>query len=502
MHAQKERPAMPQPVSDVLASPGRPLDAPSRAFFEPRFGHDFSRVRVHSDERAAQSAAAIGAHAWTVGNDIAFAHGSYAPPILAHELAHVVQQSGASPTTAPELGHPGDAYERDAESAQPQLRTSAPRLQGLWGWIAGGLGALALLASDFVYRLFSDDFSKEELQKYLKWIRNAKRIQDEYDSDNKARACVSREKELGPYSVDDRVLLINEMLAGLTLGADESAILATIKAAPPGDVPQIVARVGRATLWSNFSGRNRRLIEAATLTDADAGPALVTRLRDLDPEAIQDYVTHATSVRVQASARQAASLSTITAPVPVGTTFNAVGQATFVINGIDVIALPDEESNKLEKGDALTTMDLVVANLQAVSPTVPPQIRAEVQTHYGTGTDKRKKATYGRGTTEPDKRAGRKSLRFHESRHGEDWFDFLAANAPPVFTGHPGMNGVEFGRAMQAFGDALNDYNCRALAFSIRRSDCVGKIAPDKHTRGAHRRCPNHVAICSQGGTP
>jgi Domain of unknown function (DUF4157) len=501
MHAQKERSAVPQPVSDVLASPGRPLDAPSRAFFEPRFGHDFSRVRVHADERAAQSSAAIGARAWTVGNDIAFAHGAYAPPILGHELAHVVQQSGASPTAAPELGQPGDAYERDAENAQPQLRASAPRLQGFWGALAGiaaGIGALVY----GLYRMLSDSFSKEELQRYLKWIRNAKRIQDDFDSDNKARACVSREKELGPYSVDDRVLLINEMVSGFTLGADEAAILATLQAAPPADVPQIVTRVGRGRLWSNFSGRNRRLIEAATLTAADAGAALVTRLRDLDPEAIQDYVRHATDPAVRASATQAASLSTVTAPVPVDARFNAVGQAIFAINGIDVVALPDEESNRLEKGEALTTMDLVVANLQAVSPTVPPQIRAEVQTHYGTGTDKRKKASYGRGTTDADKRAARTSLRFHEGRHGEDWFEFLHDTAPPVFTGHPGMNGDEFGRAMQAFGDALNDYNCRALAFSVQKSDCVGKIAPDKHTRAAHRRCPSHVAICSQGGTP
>ena len=502
MHAQKERPAMPQPASDVLASPGRPLDAPSRAFFEPRFGHDFSRVRVHADERAAQSAVAIGARAWTVGNDIAFGHGAYAPPILAHELAHVVQQSGSSRTAAPEVGHPGDAYERDAENPQPRLRASAPRLQGLWGWLAAGVGALGLLASDFVRRLFSDAFSKEDLQKYLKWIRNAKRIQDEYDSDNKARACVSRENELGPYSVDDRILLINEMLSGFTLGADEAAILATLQAAAPGDVPQIVARVGRGRLWSNFSGRNRRLIEAATLTAADAGDALVTRLRDLDPEAIQDYVRNATDPAVRASAVRAAALSTITAPIPVDAQFNAVGDAAFAINGVNVVARPDEETPQLERGDAATSMRLVVTNRDAVGPTVPPQLQAEVQTFYGPGTDRRGKVSYGRGTTDSDKFAARTSLRFHEGTHGEDWFEFLRRNPPPRFTGHAGMNADEFGRAFQQFGEELGAYNCRALEFSILRSDCVGKFATERHIRHARGGCPIEVTICRQGGIP
>jgi hypothetical protein len=89
---------VPAIVTEVLRSPGQPLDPATRAFFEPRFGHEFSRVRVHADESAAQSAAAVGAAAYTVGSHVAFAAGRYAPAtgpgrqLLAHELAHVVQQ--------------------------------------------------------------------------------------------------------------------------------------------------------------------------------------------------------------------------------------------------------------------------------------------------------------------------------------------------------------------------------------------------------------------------
>ena len=98
-----ERPApaigeAPRIVHDVLRMPGRPLDATSRAYFEPRFGHDFSTVRVHADANAAaNSAKAVGARAYTVGHDIVFGAGEQAHDraLLAHELAHVVQQSAA-----------------------------------------------------------------------------------------------------------------------------------------------------------------------------------------------------------------------------------------------------------------------------------------------------------------------------------------------------------------------------------------------------------------------
>jgi Domain of unknown function (DUF4157) len=86
----------------VLRSPGQPLDAPTRAFFDSRFGHDFSQVRIHTDKHAAQSARSMGAEAYAAGNHTVFAADGYAPSLiggkrlLAHELAHVVQQSSGA----------------------------------------------------------------------------------------------------------------------------------------------------------------------------------------------------------------------------------------------------------------------------------------------------------------------------------------------------------------------------------------------------------------------
>jgi hypothetical protein len=91
--------AAPASVERVLASPGRSLEPALRQDMEQRFGHDFSRVRVHSDSVSEQSTREVNAHAYTIGHNIAFGSGKFAPAsnagrkLLAHELAHVVQQT-------------------------------------------------------------------------------------------------------------------------------------------------------------------------------------------------------------------------------------------------------------------------------------------------------------------------------------------------------------------------------------------------------------------------
>jgi hypothetical protein len=100
----------PASVDEALASPGRPLEPALRQDMEQRFGHDFSRVRVHLDSRAAASAREVGALAYTVGRDVVFAQGQFAPHsqegrrLLAHELTHTVQQGAGGPATTSDAG--------------------------------------------------------------------------------------------------------------------------------------------------------------------------------------------------------------------------------------------------------------------------------------------------------------------------------------------------------------------------------------------------------------
>lgn len=121
---------VPPIVHEVLRSHGAPLDATTRAFMEPRFGHDFSRVRVHTDAKAAESARAVHAQAYTVGQNIVFGPGHSSPHsqagrrLLAHELVHTLQQA-VVPATHEDTGSlsvskPGDCSEREADQASDQ----------------------------------------------------------------------------------------------------------------------------------------------------------------------------------------------------------------------------------------------------------------------------------------------------------------------------------------------------------------------------------------------
>jgi len=132
-------PDMPCTIASRLGA-GTALDAASRSYFEPRFGHDFGQVSIHSGPQAAAAAAAIQARAFTLGHDVAFAAGEYAPRseagtrLLAHELAHVVQQR--------ESGNPLTVYR-----AVPTPQTAPSKLPfELVGNEAGAAGARSAAA--------------------------------------------------------------------------------------------------------------------------------------------------------------------------------------------------------------------------------------------------------------------------------------------------------------------------------------------------------------------
>lgn len=118
-------------VREGVNAPGRPLDAFTRQQLESRFDRDFSAVRVHTDARAAASARQLGAKAYTVGRDVVFGAGRYAPGteagrhLIAHELAHVAQQRNASHPGEPRVADPNGAAEREAEHAARSVAAGA-----------------------------------------------------------------------------------------------------------------------------------------------------------------------------------------------------------------------------------------------------------------------------------------------------------------------------------------------------------------------------------------
>ena len=191
---------VPAIVRDVLRSPGEALDANTRTFMEPRFGHDFSGVRIHTDSKAAASARAVRALAYTVGRDVVFDTGRYAPHtaagkgLIAHELAHVVQQRNAGDGQLAKLaiGDCNDSSEREADQqahavlsggdARPMGLSSSPTMIRRACGVAGlgpapadcSLTAAPPSGSRFKFNVDCDDFAPGErarLQTFARGVR-------------------------------------------------------------------------------------------------------------------------------------------------------------------------------------------------------------------------------------------------------------------------------------------------------------------------------------------
>jgi hypothetical protein len=218
----------PPSVDRVLASPGRPLESALRQDMEQRFGHDFSHVRVHSDATAEQSARDVNAHAYTVGRDIVFSAGRFAPGtnegrrLIGHELTHVVQQRG------------------EGEFIQRKLNVE-----------------------DFDV----GSFDLPGLQAYLAKIQGAGKIEDHSDSDDKARTIVKEwRKGTDDFILDPptKVLLIKEMQSGFTGDDDERAILTLLLNSAHADVEAIFAPKGidPDDLDSDFHGAEEEELRA------------------------------------------------------------------------------------------------------------------------------------------------------------------------------------------------------------------------------------------------
>ncbi len=249
--------ALPESVHRTLSSGGHPLSADVRGFMEPRFGQDFSRVRVHTDARAAESARSVNALAYSVGDHIAFQSGGYNPAttagrhLLAHELTHVVQgrkQGGRSAEPAQAVSDPSDASEREAggvaqrvmgnqtaevvASPQAVIHRAADddhtgRNVGIGIGIAAAIGAgfgIAALAGAFI--------SDKDLQEYLQKIDDTNKIEGNYNSDQKARRIAEswgKGETKFVVTIRRKALMVLEMLDGHVSHWDKDGIMSILE---------------------------------------------------------------------------------------------------------------------------------------------------------------------------------------------------------------------------------------------------------------------------------
>jgi hypothetical protein len=282
---------VPEIVHEVLRSPGQPLDSETRAFMEPHFDHDFSQVRVHTDAKASESAQTVDALAYTVGRDVVFASGQYTPDtqmgrgLLAHELTHVLQAGNAPATSTIEMGHADSLEERAAEhneaAARPVVGYSAANLlQRKKGGTAGGFFANIGRALADLFTGDEPDYDEKTLKEYLKYLKDNNDIEDDFDSDNKARAVVEQQLFAGE-STGIKILLVREMLSGAAFDADEQAILELLQAVDANERTKIADTVTYDKLYDKFDGE-----------ELDQLYALLPKMEFFHPRAKKESKTH------------------------------------------------------------------------------------------------------------------------------------------------------------------------------------------------------------------
>lgn len=243
--------AVPPFVNEVLSQEGHPLDTSMRSFMEPRFGVDFGQVRIHANQLAAQSAQAVSARAYTVGNHIVFGAGQYMPDskashsLLAHELAHVVQQ-----------GRPGCAESGEMPAIQRQIHGS--------GGASPPAGVAAVHLSREYIQLACDVIA--EIQRGIEegrtWtFEDEFLLQGDEELGDPARPLAQERREALQQLVRDLDEIIQDLESGALVPpqpANRDGLRALWRARhPPGEYPDGLPH-GHPGRWSPPIGTRRR----------------------------------------------------------------------------------------------------------------------------------------------------------------------------------------------------------------------------------------------------
>ncbi|NEC65824.1 DUF4157 domain-containing protein [Streptomyces sp. SID9727] len=181
------------PVHDVISSGGgTPLDTETRVDLENRMGADFSDVRIHNDAAAHESAKGVGAHAYTVGNNVVFQRDAYDPSspqgrtTLAHELTHVIQQRSGpvEGTEAPggiRVSDPSDRFEREAVANADRVLTDPAPAPA-----APAAPTTALSAAPAVQRAAAEDEDEQPADVQGSFVQRAEEKSPEEEEESPA----------------------------------------------------------------------------------------------------------------------------------------------------------------------------------------------------------------------------------------------------------------------------------------------------------------------------
>jgi Domain of unknown function (DUF4157) len=487
--------AAPPIVHQVLRSPGRPLDSATRAAMERRFGHDFGQVRIHADERAAESARTVNAKAYAVANNIVFNSGQYQPRsaaglgLLAHELAHAVQQTAGRAAAIPEriaMGAAGDSAEREAEQAGR----------------GGGWSRAAVSVQDQPCLRRQPAGTDPDAEKRLQELERGAsdlRARTRQLRDRVRRTAVDIGLQTGDPSSDVQGLVTRlfpgkaHRIAGYSFDPDLSGLRTDLASTPilhfgpaflklplHDQETALGGELAKVDQWSVNNGR----IEAADLSDPD----ITERIRGLAGAKLAELHD---KVRDPAVKTYVGSLRTMSTPLQFGLSREGEGDARAAIGNVIVIVRPDVTGDRgTPRGEAQTRPDINYPDLRpfirhdgaTITGIDPfPPVTVTIQTRYGPETSPDSPSDYGRGTTSRDIAIGARSLRFHEGSHGLDILKFFRDNPFPAPAIHVGMSEREGRTAVDRWVQDRRAYMQRLMHFSDQQTHCVGVTIDEFH---------------------
>lgn len=482
-HSSGENGTAPASIDRVLAGTGSPLEPALQQDMGQRFGYDFSRVRVHSDAAAEQSAREMNAKAYTVGHHVVFAAGQFAPRmqqgrrLLAHELAHVVQQSGGVA-----IGANTCAGNQEPAEVRP--------LQ------AGGV---------FIARKKPTQESKAEIAKSKKQ-RDAIAL---FWSDVHAHF-PGEGRKLAGTGYDDTVDYLTtsfqkgeSMEGGVRISRSAPIVYVGNKYLAEPDIDK-----RKAAIKAELDKIDLFRFDEARIDNDDLNNTVITgKLGSLNIFGKRDYLQ---KLEAQKSIKNDKVKEYIrrtmpSTPLQEGAVATAEGGFSLQFENIKIVVKPDVFNSTAVAADEAHTelkrVDTVSyktkpgytwgkdqkVNRLTYTPFVP-QLIYKVETHFGPQSAPTYGSGYGVGTR-PEDAAGDKSLRVHEGTHGAAFIGFIKTNIAqhsfPVFDGKLGENKDDFEKKIQryeskvlAFDQMLKD----AIEASEQQVDCVGKTIEQYHT--------------------
>ncbi|MDT4331507.1 DUF4157 domain-containing protein [Methylomonas sp. MED-D] len=538
---------VPASVDRVLAGSGRPLEPVLRQDMEQRFGHDFASVRVHADPAAEQSARDLNANAYTVGHNVVFGAGRFAPgtqvgrKLIAHELTHVVQQRSVG-----SLGIQRQADEEHDKIVNLSKRTTGNLTGRAWEIVwrmltryfpeySGNVAAVGYdekeqgvkvnvkeidrqgkkiqSATVTVGKRFVEDTSADTLRERIVELGESlsasglkaipdpqasagtakvwKIINDKFPKKGRRLAGSSYDANLPGLATEFKAVNVQVGKVNVSVSAPKLYFGKTFLALPEGDQEtKIGEELKQVDKWSVENFR----IFKEDLNDED----ITLRIRGLSSARLTQFRDKSTDPAVK---QYAGSLLTVSTPLGQGLTRQPNGTLSAKVGNLTLVVLPD---NTGTSGIArpVTEFTLQLAAIPALRPdrqgminnfNPPPPLVITIQTSYPPSAGPDVTSGYGRGTTAAEQSLDAKTLRVHEGSHGQEYLTLIVnANSrhpfPPPLNVPNGTPVAQYNTLLTAYIQARRAFFDDVQAGRARANqsvDCVGTTI-DQYNRQHH----------------